>query len=286
MRHVLADYPDLEHFARTNVAYAAAQFVGWEHAESLVWKLKVEQGSAVYLKAHKQARKFEQELFAYQSWINFKDLAPQVLAIKRAGQRALLLAEVKGEVLEGLELSEKLWLEVYRQAGSFLAQFHALPYQDTDISLKDAFQQRLQAWRQRGRGIVPETDFGLLQAALEKVSSPLKNLRRVPCHRDFSPRNWLWDGSTLRFIDFEHARADLFLSDLVRLASYYFPRNSSFETAFWQGYGRQLTADEQNLLQYCCLQEAITTIIWAEEHQDSRFKRMAQQVFERLRQSL
>jgi hypothetical protein len=72
--------------------------------------------------------------------------------------------------------------------------------------------------------------------------------RGVPCHLDFQPRNWLVNTcGDLSLVDFEHARVDLPVRDLVRLRFRIWPDRPALREAFLTGYGRPLTPDEDQL---------------------------------------
>src|SRR5690606_39401374 len=74
----------------------------------------------------------------------------------------------------------------------------ALPISQPDrdpMPVADALVRRLHAWRSRAQ-LTPE------ELAIVDAHGPQPSLFegavRVPCHRDFAPRNWLWTGVELR----------------------------------------------------------------------------------------
>jgi Ser/Thr protein kinase RdoA (MazF antagonist) len=114
----------------------------------------------------------------------------------------------------------------------------------------------------------------------------------VPCHRDFGPRNWLWDATTagvarsagagLGVIDFEHARPDVWWVDVQRLIDDAWRADPGLEDAFWLGYGRRPGADERRLGAALRLLYAVGTVAWGAEHGDAPFEAQGRAVLRRL----
>src|SRR5690606_14148538 len=126
------------------------------------------------------------------------------------------LATLILERLPGVSIEEPS-PAVHHAAGRFLAALHQLEISDDDpLLLAEALIRRTESWRRRA-ALEPA------QARVVDEHGPRRELfagvRRVPCHRDFTPGNWLWDGETLAVIDFEHARPDLALVDLAKLCA-------------------------------------------------------------------
>lgn len=280
----LADYPDVYAFALEHLELKCSRFRGWPHAESLVWQLDALTGASFYVKVYRQARKYEQEVFAYRHFLEpLLEFVPRLVAEKPLGQRAILLTALPGKVLEGQSLKRSQQQALYTQAGALLRKLHDQSFHDQDIALDLAWQQRFKAWCLRGEAYLAKADIAWLAALLADALPHLRSYKRLPCHRDYSPRNWLVDGLRLRIIDFEHTRADLFLGDFQRLAAVYWPQAPDLEAAFWQGYGRNLNSEECYLLTVAMALEALTSIVWATEHQDEVFKAQGQKTLERLR---
>lgn len=107
--------------------------------------------------------------------------------------------------------------EVHEAAGRWLRALHDRPWTDDDpLPLHDAL-------RRRGRAV--DCDLEVPPA------------RRVRCHRDFRPANWLWHDGSLTVVDFEHSRGDHPLQDLVKLAIEVWPDRPDLRDAFRIGYG-------------------------------------------------
>ncbi|HEY8377557.1 MAG TPA: phosphotransferase, partial [Nannocystis sp.] len=154
-----------------------------ENASSTVW-----QTGALVIKHHRHPRAFAQELRAYQEWLPQLDLpharTPRLLAVD-LDARALALTR-----LPGLHLSPGT-SSMHTAAGRFARALHTLAVVDDDpIPLADAIGARLDAWHDRARGLLTPAERGAL-ARLAAGRDAFVGVARVPCHRDFTPDNWL-----------------------------------------------------------------------------------------------
>ena len=259
----------------------AVRFCGWPHAESSVWAATG--AEQAFLKVFRQPRKFVQERWAYRTWLpqlGFQG-TPRLLA-ESSELRALLVSVCPGTLLEHAHPNEVQRPEVYRQAGAWLRALHALPFtDDAPVPLAEAYAQRGSAWLGRAAGLLEPTIISWVGTQVENAVKSLAQLEavRVPCHRDYAPRNWLVDLSggnvQLSVIDFEHARPDHWLVDVERL--YAGGWDSSLEDAFWQGYGRVLSELERKVLGQRLALSALSTVVWAREHGDADFERQGRE---------
>ena len=263
------------------------RFCGWDHAESNVWEVLADE-KRYYLKQHKQPRKFQQEVYAYQNWTLHLTGVPKLVAIHK-GPHALLLSAVPGVLAQEVETGEVREREVYRRAGAFLRQLHDLPFEDTDpLPLADALLKRSEAWTKRGEGVLGLRTVDWVRGQLEEAVNIIRQRgwTRVPCHRDYTARNWLLDGDDVYVIDFEHAKPDLFLSDFEKLFSEVWLRRPDLQEVFFEGYGRSLTNEEAGILKRLAAHGAFITVVWAREHRDAAFEQQGREVLERLRGGL
>jgi Ser/Thr protein kinase RdoA (MazF antagonist) len=88
---------------------------------------------------------------------------------------------------------------------------------------------------------------------------------QVPCHRDYTPRNWLVKDGVQYAIDFEHARLDVWLADLARLHLGIWPDRPDLKEAFLAGYGRQLSDTDHAILQGVAALTATWLVVKARE---------------------
>lgn len=261
------------------------RFAGWDHGESQIWEANNTAGKRAFLKSHRQHKKFQQELYAYRNWCPaLTGRVPQLLAVREEAPHALLLSALPGTPLENQQLERASEEDAHHQAGQLLARLHNQPISEDALPTPDeAYAKRLAAWKPRAQGIVEEEATAWVSEHLQEALPLLRQLRRVPCHRDYTPRNWLWHESQLSLIDFEHSRPDLWFLDIERLWRDQWLKRPNLREAFLSGYGRELTQDEEALLERLAALGALTTIVWAREHNDQTFEMQGRNTLDRLR---
>jgi Phosphotransferase enzyme family len=277
---------------------------GWKHQETGVWELETEQGRT-FLKNHRQKAKFEQELRAYLEFVPYAlKLTPRLLAYEQTLQ-VMLLSAVPGDSVDDLALAQKepeAWINesqktvvldkslgtkqlsnIYKQAGRFLRSYHDVPYEDTETpNLEEAFWIRAESWFKRAEPFVAIKDIAWVKEKVKEILPALRAMKRVPCHRDYTGRNWLWQDK-LYIIDFEHSRPDVWLFDLERLWSEVWPEKPELKEAFMSGYGKGFTADDEALSRGNAALMAVTRIVWSLEHDDQDYAEMGRQILEHLK---
>lgn len=239
--------------------------LSWPHAESAVWRVRAGTTTAI-LKAYRTRSKFDRERFALAGWgPALGGSVPRLLAVHETHPPALLIEHKPGRV--DAPPTSGGATALHRASGAWLARLHALPHRDEDpLDLAAAYGRRARAWFARAAGRLPPATLDEARVRVEECLPQLRGFQRVPCHRDFTPRNWLAAGSELvAVIDFEHARPDLALADLVRLASRLWPHHPDLREAFLEGYGVDSLPACLTGLE---LLEAIATVAWADEHGD------------------
>ncbi len=98
-------------------------------------------------------------------------------------------------------------------------------------------------------------------AGLARLPAPV----RVPCHHDYTPRNWLMHNDALYVIDFEWAGVDAWVADLACLHLGIWPSRPDLQEAFLNGYGRTLSVTDRNTLRGCAVLTAVWLLVKAHE---------------------
>lgn len=178
--------------------------------------------------------------------------------------------------MDDLPLTPADLLEAYRQAGVFLQTLHTLPFDaDDPLPLAEAFEARAKTWLARAADLIDAELVARVEERAAETADLLGALgpARVPCHRDYTARNWLVDGADgvkLSVIDFEHSRLDFWLFDAEKLVTEV--GGTGLEAAFWKGYGTFPTDAERRVLELYSALNALSTVVWAREHGDAAFE--------------
>lgn len=136
-------------------------------------------------------------------------------------------------------------------------------------------------------GYVKSTEIAVVNQAMNVVQA-FEGERPVPCHRDYNPANWLIDEQDqwIGVIDFEMSTWDVRVAEFSRYPHWDWMLRPDLISAFFDGYGRRLTAKEQEQLFVAHVQYAVSCILWGKEHEYFGFVREAQQALEALGKGL
>lgn len=260
------------------------------HGRTSVLKLKAAPGFC-YLKVHRERATWDPEVHAYENWAQaFGDKAPRLLAVREQEPGALLLAELPGEVIADRPIPDAHLSRAWQEAGRALAGLHAFGIgehfgpcrRDGTMAgprVRDAEEyvsSRLAADAERAERseFLDAAEMGIIRGA-QKLVGAYEGERSVPCHRDYGPDNWLiaaadrWTG----VIDFEMSAWDVRVADFSRYPRWEWMLRPDLVDAFFDGYGRTLTAAEQEQLLVAHVQYALSAILWGHEHEYHGFVR-------------
>ncbi|TFV33331.1 hypothetical protein E4K10_32070 [Streptomyces sp. T1317-0309] len=103
-------------------------------------------------------------------------------------------------------------------------------------------------------------------------------------HGDFQERNWLHDSGSgsLAVVDLERARPHAAVLDVVRLACGPWVRRPELRTAFFEGFGRELTSAERTALRCLSALDAVGAIAWGVPHEDKELVDRGRETLARL----
>ena len=237
----------------------------WDHGEADVLRVVDADGVTWYAKHHRRKEHHARELAAYQDWVpSLGERAPRLRAFDEELQ-VLVLSAVPGEAYSNLPP------ELHQQAGALLRRFHDVEFLSPWTDFAAEKRAELERWAARADGLLEPREVDFVRSEVrgfERLPAP----PRVPCHLDYSPRNWLIADSTVYIIDFERARPEIWINDVGRLYFGDWQGNPALREAFWDGYGRMPAADDLALLIGGYALTAMSTIIWAHEHNDQAFE--------------
>ncbi|MEV6315685.1 aminoglycoside phosphotransferase family protein [Streptomyces sp. NPDC051776] len=285
----MSDMPrELHHL----VGSVAGEFTVGEHAwggpgGTRGWEVKGFDGRRWFARRHAEAESFDREVTAYRRWTGYLGEGHAAeLAAADAETGAIVLTALPGRPLSIRKPAPEEEREAYRQAGALLARLHSAPVGATAGT--GASEGAGAAGPAANAGAGPEAtwaadveemlngaalylareDEELLRAIAEE---PPPSLPGVPTHSDYQPRNWLWDErqQLLRLIGFERTCVEpAARRDLAGLEYGLLQTGSGLRSAFYEGYGRELTDAERRACVSYAAVEALIALRRGIEHRD------------------
>jgi Ser/Thr protein kinase RdoA (MazF antagonist) len=250
----------------------------WAHQMSSVLRLRDANGTHWFVKQHADRDRYEAEVQAYCEWVPaLGSNAPSLRAVDD-GLAAIILTSVPAEpapwpaldasALSGADRQAEQTLQC--EAGRLLRRLHdakgPLQWDDFGAAKIEEFA-RLQPHAARW---VSTRVLALARrevARLDGYACP----GRVPCHRDYTPRNWLVGDGVQYVIDFEWARLDVWISDLARLHIGIWADRPDLRDAFMAGYGREVSEADRAILHGCAVLTAVWQLAKADETRQRSF---------------
>jgi hypothetical protein len=241
----------LEFAMRTLGGFELVRDCSWDHRMSSVLQLRDADGRSWFLKRHRDRERYDTELHAYREWVPaLADRAPALHAFDDS-LGAIIMSGLPAESAVHADQS------VQRQAGTLLRQFHEAQAPVACDGFGSVKARELDRMVPLIMHLVSGHELQSARsavAALGDVPSP----GLVPCHRDYTPRNWLAGDGLVRIVDFEWCRLDAWVSDLARLELGLWADRPDLRDAFLDGYGARLSDADRVVLRGC----AVVTAVW------------------------
>ncbi len=231
---------------------------------SAVLRLRDASDAEWFLKHHRDRERYDAELMAYRTWVAaLKGRAPRLRSFDDSLQ-VMILSALPGQPASwpaaepGDPSTERIRERVIqREAGAILRRLHdaqlAIPWPGFAADKLAQFDDL----RPAVAGLLTRRQLdaaGAEVARLNNIPAPAQ----VPCHHDYTPRNWLVRGGTVYVFDFEWSGPDAWVADLARLHLGIWPARPDLQAAFLQGYGRRLDPVDHMALHGC----AVLTGVW------------------------
>ena len=242
------------------------------HGKSAMLRLRDARLVAWFAKRHRERDRHEAEVTAYCQWVSaLGGHAPRLHAADDV-LSAIIVSAIPGEPapwpaadLGALPDADRMAEQgLHREAGALLRRLHdaepPVPWDDFGAAKTAEFDGLMPMASQ----LLGKRDLALARAQVEALRG-LPRPGRVPCHRDYTPRNWLVNDGVLYVIDFEHARLDVWLADLARLYLGIWPDRPDLRQAFLDGYGRQLSDTDHVILHGVAALTATWLVVKARE---------------------
>ena len=163
-------------------------------------------------------------------------------------------------------------------AGAWLRTLHARQPATADpLPLHEALHRRARAALDRAARHGPV--HPRIRAGIDP-DRPFPAGPRVWCHRDFTPRNWLWcPDAGLGIVDLEHARPDHPALDIVKLETELWPGQPRARAAFCAAYGPLPDADLRRRLGWL---HGLQTRTWGRDHADPDYTALGERILAQL----
>ena len=201
--------------------------------KSSTCRLRTTVGSC-YLKVHHSPSHWHNEVHAYEYWASaFGKYAPKLLAVRDEAPLALVISELPGQILEGMQLPPSQEQAIWRDAGAALISLHDLgtgdlfgpclrdgtPTEPFPQDARDYVSLRFNHLIERATqgGYLTTEKLATIWAAYRLIPA-FEGERPHPCHRDYCAANWLisQEGTWAGVIDFEFAYWDVRVADFSR----------------------------------------------------------------------
>ncbi|MFJ9179383.1 phosphotransferase enzyme family protein [Streptomyces sp. NPDC102360] len=270
-------------------ARPAVTDVSHPRENSRVWRLDLPGSLCFYLKVSPKAVMYERETLALRSAAPALGAggAPQLRA-SSAEDLALLLTAVPGRPLNEQALTPVEEAHAHRQAGALLARLHAAG--DLSGPRRIEAEQALQAAGDGAEGHLAQAGDRLTMSEQKLVRELAEQLRLLPplpiayIHGDAWDRNLMWSTALQQagWIDFERSRAATAVQDFVLPACSTWTDRPDLRAACLQGYGRNLTAEEQHALTCLAAIDAVSCLVWGPRFGDPHVTARGRRTLDRL----
>ncbi|MFE7583589.1 aminoglycoside phosphotransferase family protein [Streptomyces gardneri] len=228
----------------------------WPRSTSLVWRVSAGDRDA-YVKISPSDLDFEREVsgYAFTAAHLSETEAPRLLACDR-GLRAILSTPLPGRIVRDLPLQTSTELRLYEDAGRLLRRWHdaSAPGTDADrAAVRSDAEDKAREAADCLEDVAPylaADRLALVEAASKELPGLAEQLPLVYRHGDYETRNWMYDEDTGRhgLIDFATAAHGVAASEFVWLCGAVWSVRPELREAYFSGYGRPLTAEEDRLL--------------------------------------
>jgi Ser/Thr protein kinase RdoA (MazF antagonist) len=237
-----------------------------------------ESGVIWFLKRHDERARYRAELTAYRKWVAALGGAAPRLHAADDSLQVMILSAVPGEAaawpateVTGPAADRSAERSVQRGAGRILRRLHdaqpALPWPD----FAAAKIEQLDRLKSSAAALLTRRELdraGAEIAALADVPAPAQ----VPCHHDYTPRNWLVRNGAVHVIDFEWCGLDARVADFARLHLGIWAGRKDLQEAFLDGYGQELSPADHEILHGCAVLTAVWLLVKARETQQPSFE--------------
>jgi hypothetical protein len=241
----------------------------WGHGKSTVIEVRDRDGVHWFAKSHRDKSSYRRELAAYRHWTRALGTHAPTLRAHDDELATLVLSAAPGGFNSGL--ASGLEPEIQHRAGALLRRFHDVEpptlWEDFAAEKLDEFER----WAAQSDSLLERRHLDFARTEVRDLAG-LPTPRRVPCHLDYSPRNWLVADGHIHVIDFEWAEPEVWVNDLSRLYFGPWRDRPDLKDAFLDGYGQMIDEGDRAVLLGCAALTAVFLVAWAHAHRDAPFE--------------
>ena len=250
----------------------------WGHHMSTVLHLRDATGATWYVKSHRDRERYFAELTAYRCWVSaLQDRAPRLRA-SNDSLRVIILSALPGQQAgwpsshasrpTDASAAEQA---MHREAGAVLRRLHNAQSGHPWPAFAAAKMAEFQRLMPTAASLLTSDKLDRARAQIAALAG-LPAPERVPCHHDYTPRNWLIQDRTLYVIDFEWSGHDAWVADLARMYLGIWPGRPDLQEAFLGGYRRYLSTTDRKMLHGCAVLTAVWLVVRAHESRQASFE--------------
>jgi thiamine kinase-like enzyme len=230
----------------------------WPDGTASVVEFLDGRGARWIVKRHRFDERYRTERTAYERWVPaIADRAPKLAATDDT-LRTLLLSSLPRDGTDWHDDS------VRRDAGAVLRRLHDAEPIEPSSDLAAEKLAELEEWERRGGGLVTRREADFARWAVRALATfPVPE--RVPCHRDYTPRNWILRAGRVHVVDFEEMRPEPWVTDLGRMAIGSWRDEPEMMDPVLDGYGRYLTANDMAIMRCLYTVTAVRHIVLGSE---------------------
>jgi Ser/Thr protein kinase RdoA (MazF antagonist) len=243
-----------------------------------VLRLRDTSGVPWFIKAHGDRERYRAELAAYRSWVPALDgRAPRLRAFDDSRQ-AMILSAVPGELarwpedtVDGNDAGRSAERAVHRDAGKVLSLLHSTrPATRWDYFAAVKIRE-FDSLTSSAASLLHPRELSAARGEVETLAR-IPSAERIPCHHDYTPRNWLVHDDTVHVVDFEWSGLDVWVADLARLHLGIWATRPDLREAFLSGYGRDLDEGDRAMLHGCAVLTGVWLVVKAHEMRRPSFE--------------
>ncbi|WP_271189323.1 phosphotransferase [Dactylosporangium matsuzakiense] len=248
-------------------------------------QLRDRAGHEWFLKQHRDRDRYLAEVTAYLRWVpTLSDHAPRLRA-HDATQRAIILSALPGHparwptaTIDPTQIRAET--AMHHQAGALLRRLHNA-HSEPQPQYAAARLEELELLTRQAANLLTPGELGFARTEIQALAS-LPAPRLVPCHRDYTMRNWLIDSGKVYMLDFEWTQLNAWVTDLTRLHIGPWRTRPDLRDAFLDGYGRELDDADRVLLRADAALTTVWLVIKARESDQESFERANREALHRL----